>query len=288
MKIADLYRQVTDRIVAELEAGVAPWVKPWHDGRTGGLMPRNAATGRPYSGINIPILWDAAHRGGYPRHEWLTFRQAFSAGAVVRRGERGTTVVFTRQIIARAERPDDDERVVSMLRTYAVFNVAQIDGWEEKPELDLPEHPPILVAERFVRSVGADIRHGGNRACYIPSRDLIAMPEPRQFESAAHYFATALHELTHWTGHETRLDRVLANRFGSGAYAAEELVAEFGAAFLCAELGITGRLRHADYIGSWLELLKADDRAVFTAASKASQAASYLRVLSGQAGEFDA
>lgn len=288
MMIADLYRQVTNRIVAELEAGVAPWVKPWRDGRTGGLMPRNAATGRPYSGINIPILWDAAHRSGFPRHDWLTFRQAVGAGAAIRRGERATTVVFTRRIIAAGATPDDEERIVSMLRTYPVFNVAQLERWADEPEPALPEHPPILVAEAFVRNVGADIRHGGNRACYVPSQDLIAMPEPRQFETAAHYFATALHELTHWTGHERRLNRVLANRFGSSAYAAEELIAEFGAAFLCAELEIVGRLRHADYIGSWLELLKADDKAVFTAASKASQAAAYLRVLSGQAGDFAA
>lgn len=281
MKIADLYRQVTDSIVAELEAGVAPWVKPWKEGRTAGLMPQNAATGRPYTGINIPILWDAAHRNGFTRHEWLTFKQAIDAGASIRKGEHGTTVVFAKRVLTPGRDDEETDAMVTVLRTFTVFNIAQVEGWEERPQPDFPEHPPILVAEAFVRQVGADLRHGGNRACYVLSQDFVLMPEPRQFESAAHYFATALHELTHWTGHERRLNRALVNRFGSHAYAAEELVAEFGAAFLCAELGIIARLRHAEYIGSWLALLKADDRAVFTAASKASQAASYLRVLSG-------
>lgn len=280
MSIADLYRSVTARIVADLDAGIAPWVKPWKDGRTAGLLPQNAVTGRPYRGINIPILWDAANRAGYPRQEWLTFKQAFGAGGVVRKGERGTPVVFVKRVLAPGKDDDETDALVSLLRVFTVFNVEQVDGLAPEPTAAEPVQAPILVAEAFVRRIGADIRHGGNVACYVPSQDLIALPEPRQFESAAHYFATALHELTHWTGHQERLNRQLSHRFGSQAYAAEELVAELGAAFLCAELGIEGRLRHTDYIGAWLKLLRDDAKAVFTAASKASQAADFLRTAS--------
>ena len=277
MKIADLYRRVTERIVAELDAGVPPWVKPWKTGRSDGLMPRNAATGRPYRGINIPILWDAAGRLGFDRHEWLTFKQALSAGASVRKGERGTNVVFTKRLLAPARDEEETDAMVSVMKVYTVFNVAQVDGLPPPPVQADAEYVPMLAVEAFVRGVGAVVHHGGDMPCYVPSEDFIAMPEPRQFESAAHYYATALHELTHWTGHETRLNRDFRHRFGSRAYAAEELVAEFGAAFLCAELGVTGRLRHAEYIGSWLDLLRNDEKAVFTAASKASQAAEFLR-----------
>lgn len=279
MKTAELYRSVTDRIVRELEQGAAPWIKPWKSTTTaGGVMPVNAVTGRAYSGINVPILWGEQHGRGYLTARWLTFRQALEKGAAVRKGEKGTHVVFTKRITVGE---DNDERQIAMLRTYVVFNAAQVDG--------LPDPPPtpearledrLEAVEGFIGATRAELQHGGDRACYVPSRDFIAMPPFGSFRAPEHYYATALHELAHWTGHSSRLDRDLGNRFGSRAYAAEELIAELGAAFLCAQLGITGELRHAGYIASWIELLKEDDRAIFTAASKASQAADFLRAFS--------
>lgn len=279
MKLTDLYRQVTLEIVAELETGAVPWTKPWRHTRTGSAMPQNFATGRPYSGINIPILWGAATAGGYDRHQWLTYKQAQTLGGNVRKGEHGSTVVFTRNLITGE---DDEAKLISMLRTYTVFNVAQVDSLPEPADLDseLPEHERMAAAEAFVAATQADIRIGGNQPMYVSSLDFIAMPALGQFCDAGSYYATLLHECGHWTGASHRLDRQLGNRFGTKAYAAEELIAEFAAAFLCAELGIPGELRHAGYIGDWASLLREDDRAIFTAASKASEAADYLREFS--------
>jgi len=280
MSTADLYQSVTADIVADLEAGVAPWVKPWKAGKCTGIMPTNAITGRCYSGINVPILWHAADARGYATNGWLTFKQALDHGAHVRKGEKGTQVVFTKRLTVKEE-GDDDERQISMLRTFVVFNVAQVEG--------LPELAPIMEpstgvlherAETFIKATGAQFRMSGNSACYIPSLDLIEIPYQGLFEDQEEFYAVALHELTHWSGSDRRLKRDLTGRFGTRAYAAEELVAELGAAFLCAHLGIVGQLRHASYIASWISLLKADERAIFTAASKASVAADYLRSFS--------
>lgn len=276
MKIADLYRTVTNQIIAELEQGAAPWLKPWRTSRhsLGSLMPANFATGRPYHGINIPILWGACAELGYERHTWLTYKQAQDLGGQVRKGEKAVTVVFTKRLTVKE---DEEERTLSMLRTYFVFNVAQVDGLETPaPPADVTPEARNDALDAFVGATGADVRHGGNIACYVPSKDFVNMPEFRQFETPESYYATILHELTHWTAAKARLDRDLSGRFGTRAYAAEELVAELGAAFLCAHLGITGELRHAGYIENWLRLLKEDDRAIFTAASKASRASDYL------------
>lgn len=280
MKTIDLYQHVTDGIIKSLEAGTVPWTRPWKSSRAvkGSVMPHNFATGRPYSGINVPILWSRAADNGYDEHSWLTYQQATAAGGQVRKGEKFCTVVFTKKLTFKEE--DDTTRKASMLRQFFVFNVAQIDGLKE-PEIK-PETPEAREAktEAFIKETGAQIQHGGNKACYIPSLDFVALPEFNQFRSPQHYYATALHELGHWSGAESRLDRDLQGRFGTRKYAAEELVAELTAAFLCAHLGIEGELRHAEYIASWIELLKHDERAIFTASSKASQAADYLRSFS--------
>ena len=283
MKIADLYQSVTDSIIRELESGAVPWTKPWKAGKAVGVMPMNAGTGRAYSGINIPILWAAAERHCYPTHGWMTYRQAITAGAQVRGGEKATTVVFTKQLRLK-DAETEAERKVGMLRTFAVFNVAQIDGL--KPTADIADAVPVNInqnVEAFIGATKAIIRPGGDKACFVPSHDFIALPLVTAFKEPESYYATALHELGHWTGHKSRLDRDLANRFGTRAYAAEELIAELAAAFLCAHLNITGELRHAGYIENWLQLLKEDNRAIFTAASKASQAANYLRAFSEEA-----
>jgi len=241
-------------------------------------MPANAVTGRSYSGINVPILWASADSNGYRTHTWMTFKQALECKAHVREGERGTHVVFTKTL--KADEDDENPQRRSMLREYVVFNVAQIEGLT-LPETPLPPEPERHAAvEAFVAATKADIRFGGDKACFVPSRDFVAMPEAGSFTSIESFYATELHEVGHWSGHKTRLDRDLSGRFGTRAYAAEELVAEFTAAFLCAHLGITGELRHAGYIENWLDLLRHDDRAIFTAASKATQAADYLRSLS--------
>ena len=280
MKTADLYQSVTAGIIKNLEVGTVPWTRPWKIARTarGSIMPHNFATGRPYSGINVPILWGRAAEHGYEEHSWLTYQQATTAGGQVRKGEKACTVVFTKKFAFVEE--DDTTRKVSMLRQFYVFNVAQIDGLKE-PETT-PETPEAREArtEKFIKQTGAQIQHGGNKARFVPSIDIVALPEFNQFRTPQHYYATALHELGHWSGAKHRLDRDLQGRFGTRKYAAEELVAELTAAFLCAHLGIEGELRHAEYIASWIELLKHDDQAIFTASSKASQAADYLRAFS--------
>ena len=210
---------------------------------------------------------------------YLPFKQALDKGAHVRKGEKGTQIVFTKQLAVKNEDAEDEARRISMLRAFTVFNVAQVDGLAS-PNTAPAQPPPAGAADAFAAATGADIRNGGDKAYFVPSLDFIVLPDPESFESVEHYHATKLHELVHWSGHETRLKRDLKNRFGTKAYAAEELVAELGAAFLCAHLGVEGQLRHAGYIDSWLSLLKEDDRAIFTAASKASAAADYLRAFS--------
>jgi len=282
MKQSGLYQTVTNRIIGELEAGAVPWVKPWSDGALPvATLPYNAVTDRRYRGVNILTLWDAASRGGYHAPAWLTFLQAQSLGGRVRKGEKGTRVIFTKRIEVEAERDDGTVRrkEVLILRGYVLFNVLQVEDLPERfytaPVLP-QEEERLAHVEEVVEKLGARIRNGGNTACFVPSLDEVCMPDFAQFETPEHYYATLLHELGHWSGHSRRLNRDLSGRFGTRAYAAEELVAELTAAFLCASLGIVGQLRHAGYIASWLELLRSDNRAIFTAASKASQAADFL------------
>ena len=282
MHIKTLYESVTNGIIADLEAGIVPWTKPWKSGDGGfGALPINAATGRGYNGINIPILWGARHEKGYPTHGWMTFKQAQGLGATVRGGEKSTHVVFTKQLTLQDSETEEEKRI-GMLKAYSVFNVAQIDGLPQKETepFVLTEDRRMQDVEEFMRTTGADIKIGGDRACYVPSMDFVALPPLDAFKAPSNYYATALHELGHWTGHSSRLNRDLRSRFAKQSYAAEELIAELTAAFLCAHLHIEGELRHADYIGHWLKLLREDDRAIFTAASKASQAADYLRAFS--------
>ena len=275
-------RKYRARIIAELEAGAAPWVKPW-SATAGQNVPQNAVTNRPYSGCNVILLWLARSRG-WSTPRFLTFKQAIEAGGNVRKGEHGTKVYFVKQLQIKDGDGEDDTRLVPMLREYTVFNVDQCENLPDRVKAGKPmrvRNPDTrdALADEFLRSTGADIREGQGEAYYVPSHDFISMPAFEAFKGADHFYNVAFHELTHWTGHKSRLDRDLKNRFGSRDYAAEELVAELGAAFLCAEFGFDGDVRNAGYIATWIELLRADKRAFFTACSKASKAADYLRGL---------
>jgi len=268
------YGEITASIIAELEKGAPPWVKVW-DTDLAGFLPTNFATKRPYSGINTLVLWMKALKKGYPSSGWLTFKQALAAGGCVRKGEKATLVVFVKKMTIHEE-GDVDDHSITMLKQFYVFNEAQIDGLPEDEPRD--PHAPTAVAG-FMRKTGATIIAGPD-PCYIPSQDVVVMPPHGSFAGSEHYDATMLHETVHWTGAKHRLDRDFTGRFGTRSYAAEELVAELGAAFLCAHLRVHGELRHAGYIGHWLELLKDDPKAIFTASAKASQAAEYLKAFS--------
>ena len=280
-----LYDEVTHRIIGELEAGRLPWVQPWgKSGATETGMPRNALTARPYSGINVLILWGAVIERGFPSQGWLTFRQAQEAGGCVRKGERGVSVVYADRFTPEAEkerasRVGDDPKAVPFLKRFTVFNVAQCDGLCEglgPDPVPLPEREIVPVVEEVIAASGVPFRIGGTQAFYVPALDHVQVPCRQAFFEQINYYRTCLHELTHATGHAKRLGRDLSNTFGSAGYAREELVAEMGSAFLCAALGIVPTVRHADYIGSWLEVLREDNRAIFRAASQASKAADWL------------
>lgn len=279
-----LYDEVAARIISELEQGRFPWVQPWNSVSASPGLPRNAKTGRCYSGVNVLILWGAVIEGGFPSQRWLTFRQALAAGGCVRKGEQGVTVCYADRFTPEAERnkvitEGGNARSIPFLKRFVVFNVAQCDGLPEQLSTDappLPERELVPVAESLITATGADFRIGGGRAFYSPEQDFVQVPPQPAFTHQIDYYRTALHELGHWTGHRSRLARDFSGRFGNTAYAREELCAELTSAFLCATLGIVPTVRHADYLGSWLAVMREDSRAIFKAASQASKAADYL------------
>jgi antirestriction protein ArdC len=281
----DLYAEVSARILGELEAGAAPWVKPW-SATPGANTPCNAVTNRPYSGCNVVPLWMAAS-AGYRVPRYLTFKQALELGGNVRKGERGHTVFFVKRLAVKDTSEgaaDDDTKIVPMMRAYTLFNLDQCEGLPDRVRTvgEIKRRNPDArdaTIDEFLACSGVKIREGAGEAYYRPSDDVVNLPRFEAFKSAAHFYRVAFHELGHATGNKSRLDRDLRHRFGERAYAAEELVAELCAAFLCAEFSLDGDLRHASYIASWIWLLKADSRAFFTACSKAQAAADYLRGL---------
>lgn len=284
---ASLYDEVTAKVIGQLEAGIFPWVQPWSSAAACPGLPRNAISGRPYSGINVLILWGAVIEGGYPSQDWLTFRQALAAGGCVRKGERGQTVFYADKFIPKNEREQgsaegDAPRAIPFLKRFVVFNAAQCDGLPERltaAPAPLPEREQHEQAEALIAASAADFRVGGPEAFYVPALDYVQVPPQPAFAEQIDYYRTALHELGHWTGHKSRLDRDQSGRFGTPAYAREELCAEMASAFLCAALGIVPTVRHADYLGHWLTVLRADNRAIFKAASGASKAAEFLLAL---------
>lgn len=286
----DVYSRITDKIVADLEQGVRPWFKPWNADHAAGKITRPLRhNGIPYKGINVIMLWSAATVKGYACPLWLTFKQALELGGNVKKGETGELVVYANSITKTEtdEKGEETEREIPFLKGYTVFNAEQCEN--------LPAHytakaePPALTplqrieaADRFFAATGADIRHGGTRAFYAEGPDYVQMPPFETFRDAESHAATLAHELTHWTKHDKRLARDMGRvKWGDAGYAREELVAELGSAFLCADLGITPEVRedHAAYIASWLKVLKDDKRLIFSAASQAQRAADYLHSL---------
>ncbi|HEV8502959.1 MAG TPA: zincin-like metallopeptidase domain-containing protein [Casimicrobiaceae bacterium] len=296
MPINSNYQLVTDRIVALLEQGTAPWRQPW-DASSGPAIASGRPLrvgGQPYRGVNTVNLWCAAQARGYRSPYWLTLKAAQAFGAHVRKGERAECAFF----VGQATRTNVDENTgeesedsFSFLKSYAVFNAEQIEDLPDQYYVPTLAPAPLLagrhpVADAFVAASGATVRHGGDKAFYSPSLDYLQMPAPGAFAAPEAYYSVLLHELTHWTSAPARCDRVLGRRFGDHAYAAEELVAELGAAFLCADLGVTvgePRADHASYVASWIKVLKSDNRAVFRAAALAERAATYLHELADRA-----
>ncbi|HBR5710715.1 MULTISPECIES: ArdC family protein [Enterobacteriaceae] len=272
----DIYQTVTDSIIAALETGVKPWACPWQ--RTPGMsgLPSNYATGMGYSGMNIMLLWCSASEQGFNDSRWMTYKQAKAEGGQVRKGEHGTTAIFYTML--ERENNEGETEYIPMLKTFTVFNVEQIDGLTLSDEAVFPAETfePLPQAEALFRNSGATIIAKGQNAFFAPSTDEIHLPERRLFSDAANFYATGMHELVHWSGAKSRLNREMKGKFGSEDYAFEELIAELGSAFLMADLGIVGEVQHESYIASWLKALRNDKRYIFKAASAASKAHRYL------------
>jgi len=294
----DIYKEITDQIVQALEKGVRPWHQPWNaahmEGRVALPLRHN---GVAYRGVNVLALWMQAMANRYASPVWMTFKQALTLGANVRKGEKGSLVVYADKIIRtekNGETGEESEYAIPFMKGYIVFNAEQIDGLTDlyyaKPAPQTPTIQRIERVEQFFSKTGVLLRHGGNRAYYSVSTDHVQMPPIESFRDAAAYYATLSHETTHWTKHPSRLDRDFGRkRWGDEGYAMEELVAELGAAFLSVDLELTPEPRdeHASYIDSWLKVLKSDHRAIFAAASHAQRAADFLHGLQADAGQAE-
>jgi antirestriction protein ArdC len=287
---------VTDKIVSSLEQGVRPWMQPWSAEHAAGRITKPLrANGVAYQGINVLVLWSEAITKGYSAPIWMTFRQALELNAHVRKGERGSTVVYASTITRSGMNEatgEEIEQAIPFLKSYTVFNVEQIEDLPSQyhavaePRLDPVQR--IERADAFFATTRADVKHGGNRAYYNIGSDFVQMPAFEAFRDAESYYATLAHECTHWTRHDSRLAREFGRkRWGDAGYAMEELVAELGSAFLCADLDLTPEIRedHSAYIASWLEVLKNDKRAIFRAAAHAQRAADFLAGLQAKADE---
>lgn len=283
----DIHAEITANLIAAIEANPGKPQMPWRRSGRPLWIPENASSKAAYNGINTVNLWVAAELRGFTSPLWATYRQWTELGAQVVKGAKSELVIFYKEYEVAADATDEaDDGKRRVARASRVFNIAEVDGFDDpgQPER-LGPIERIATADRFVAACAADIRHGGERAYYRMDADFIQMPEEELFCGTTTltrnegYYAVLLHELTHWTGHSRRCDRNLSSRFGKEAYAAEELVAEIGAAMLCAEIGVTQDTRpdHAEYIAHWLQILKGDPKAIFTAAAKASQAVSYLK-----------
>lgn len=286
---SDVYTRVTHAILADLENGVRPWLEPWNAEHAAGRVSRPLrAGGQCYKGINVLMLWASAMSQNFSAPIWMTFKQAKELKGTVRKGSKGSLVVYTDRITKTesTESGEEQERDIYFMKSYCVFNVEQIDGLpphfyaSAAPQIDPVQR--IAAADQFFANAAAGIRHGGNQAFYATDRDFVQMPPFVSFRDAESYYATLAHEMTHWTKHPQRLNREFGRKkFGDEGYCREELVAEIGSAFLCCDLGITPEPRddHAAYLGHWLKVLKDDKRAIFQAAAHAQRAVDFLHEL---------
>ena len=274
-----IYQEVTDQIIAEIEKGAMPWVKPWKADST---CEKNIASKKEYNGINRLILAMMTHFKGYQSPFYGSFKQWQDLGGTVRKGEKGTKIVFYKPVSVKKtnDQGESENFAYSCLKTYYVFNADQVDGIEiAKPEVSPRVYNPAPALDDRILKTGANIKHGGSSAFFSPMGDFIGMPNRDTFNDDSSYYATVLHELTHWSGAKHRLDRDLSGKFGNSKYAFEELVAELGAAFLCQDYQIQGELRHAGYIQNWLTCLRENNQAIFKAAALAQKAADYINQL---------
>ena len=292
----DIYARITERIVADLEKGVRPWMQPWNAGNASGRITRPLRhNGEPYTGMNVLLLWSEGLARGFASSIWMTFKQSIELGGHVRKGESGSTVIYASRFTKTEtdERGGEVERDIPFLKTYTVFNVEQIENLPEhfyhKPTPILDPVQRIELADRFFANTGSVIRHGGSRAFYSPSTDHIQMPPFETFRDAASYVAVLSHEHIHWTADSRRVGRDLS-RYAKdrSERAREELAAEIGSALVCADLGIVPELEprpdHAAYVATWLTVLSNDRRAIFSAAAHAQRAVAYLHSLQPHAG----
>ena len=277
--MSTIYQEVTNSIIEQLEKGAAPWIKPWSADST---ADKNIVSQKPYAGINRLILGMSAMCQSFNTPVWGSFKQWQALGASVRKGEKGTKIIFYSPV-TKENKATGDSETYNLIKAYFVFNASQVDGIEITP-VSAPDTPfdSIYEAEQRISKTGAIISHGGDAAFYSPSHDKIQLPNKVTFQDAGSYYATAFHELTHWTSAKTRLDRTLGTKFGNPEYAFEELVAEMGAAFLCQDYRIRGELRHAGYIQHWLKACRSDDKAIFKASALAQKAANYINLLDEQ------
>jgi antirestriction protein ArdC len=297
----DLYARITDRIVAELERGVRPWVQPWAAANMAGRITRPLRhNGQPYTGINVVLLWSEAVARGFRSRIWMTFRQASELSAHVRRGETGSTVVYASRFTMTDTdaHGDEVERDIPFLKAYTVFCVDQIEGLPAHYYAQPAEPTPrdtvdrIAHADAFFANTGAVIRHGGDKAYYAPALDIVQMPPFEGFRDAVSYYATLGHECTHWTSATHRLNRDLSRYHkDKSERAREEIIADLGACFLSADLGLVPELEprpdHVSYIDSWLEVLSRDKRFIFSAAAHAQRAIAYLSDLQPKASDIE-
>ena len=291
---ADVYTRITAEIIAAIEAGAGTYRMPWHHDGSAIARPVNLASSKSYRGINVVALWIAAEAAGYGQGLWGTYRQWQASGAQVRKGERATTVVFWKKLAlpdeADEEFDDSPHRTKMFARAFSVFNVAQVDGYQPDPLPILPESERFAHAESFIGNLGITTVFEGSEAYYRPSTDTVHMPPFAQFKDAAAFYGVWSHENGHATGAKHRLDRDLTGRFGSAAYALEEITVEILSGFILADLGIAHHPRpdHAAYISSWLQVLKSEPRAIFTAASKAQEAADWMHAQQSTAAAAEA
>jgi antirestriction protein ArdC len=278
-----VYQEVTDSIIKQLESGAMPWIKPW---ATDSTADKNFLSQKPYQGVNRLILGLSSMVQGFDIPVWASFKQWQSLGATVRKGEKGTKIVFYSPV-KKENKATGDIESYNLLKSYYVFNVSQVDGVViQAPSAEAKPFNAIAEAEARIRKTGAVITHGGDSAFYAPSVDKINVPNKASFISESNYYATIFHELVHWTGAEHREKRVFGKRFGDNAYAFEELVAEMGAAFLCQDYRIQGELRHAGYLQSWLKVLREDSKAIFKASALAQKAADHINALDAENAEI--